>query len=81
MKISLIFLGLFFFSCSADVKSKRNLVEKVIPNASKIAGFSLEMPSDSIPLRSMEPVVKNGANWVALIRYSIIREGKAKVEY
>ena len=81
MKISLIFLGLFFFSCSADVKSKRNLVEKVIPNASKIAGFSLEMPSDSIPLRSMEPVVKNGANWVALIPYSIIREGKAKVEY
>lgn len=46
-----------------------------------MAGFSLEMPPDSIPPNSMEGIVELGGKWVALIPYSIIGKGSAKVEY
>lgn len=81
MKCSLFFLCLILLACSE--KSNVEGVPKsiLIPNVEKMAGFSLEMPPDSIPPNSMEGIVELGGKWVALIPYSIIREGRAEVEY
>lgn len=81
MKFPLIFLGLIFLSCSENSHKKGDLLTSSIPNVEKMAGFSLEMPPDSIPPHSMKGIVELGGKWVALIPYSIIREGQAEVEY
>lgn len=81
MKVAIGILLLLFISCSEIATKKRNLVENDIPEVSKMAGVSLEMPPDSIPPRSMQPIQNLGANWVAMIPYSIIDEGNSKVEY
>ncbi|MCJ8289434.1 MAG: hypothetical protein HRT58_07190 [Crocinitomicaceae bacterium] len=81
MKFSLLILGLILISCSGNREIESDKIPTSIPLVKKIAGFSLEMPSDSIPPNSMEGIIDLGGKWVALIPYSIIREGKAKVEY
>ena len=81
MKLALLIFGIIFLSCVERVEIKNTHVSKSIPSLKKIAGFSLEMPPDSIPPNSMEAIVDHGGKWVALIPYSIIREGEAEVVY
>ena len=81
MKFALLILGLILLSCSGNREIESGHISTSIPSLEKMAGFCLEMPSDSIPPNSMQGIVDHGGKWVALIPYSIIREGKAKVEY
>ena len=80
--ISLLFA---LFSCagekSATDPTQTTQQPKTIPVLEKIAGVSLEMPSDSIPPTSMNEIVQVGGKWVALIPYAMTREGGSKVEY
>ena len=80
--ISLLFA---LFSCagekSATDPTQTAPLPKTIPVLEKIAGVSLEMPSDSIPPTSMNEIVQVGGKWVALIPYAMTREGGSKVEY
>lgn len=81
MKFTLLFLVSILLSCSGNRKIESNSISSSIPEVEKMAGFSLEMPPDSIPPSSMEPISALGGKWVALIPYSIIRRDKAEVEY
>lgn len=81
MKFSLLFLSLILLACSENKNDVGAPDPISIPDVEKMAGFSLEMPPDSIPPNSMEGIVELGGKWVALIPYSIIREGEAEVEY
>lgn len=81
MKFLPFIIGLILLSCSENREIESVPISTTIPGVERIAGFSLEMPSDSIPPNSMEPIADMGGKWVALIPYSIIRKGKAKVEY
>lgn len=81
MKFLVLILGLILLSCSGNREIESSHIATSIPSVEKMAGFCLEMPPDSIPPNSMEGIVDYGGKWVALIPYSIIRKGKAKVEY
>ncbi len=79
MKFPLLIFYLVILSCSENRKIESNAIS--IPSVEKMAGFSLEMPPDSIPSNSMETIADHGGKWVSLIPYSIVREGKAEVVY